>query len=36
MGLDGSRWVRIGQFPVLKIDFENIGPNEKHFIKEVL
>ena len=36
MGQERSREVKIGLFPVLKIDFENFGPNEKRFIKEVL
>ena len=34
IGLDGSRWVKIGQdrsISCLKIEFENIGQNEKHF-----
>ena len=36
MGQDGSRYVMISLFLVLKIDFENLGPNEKPFIKDVL
>ena len=36
MGQDESSYVKLSLFPVLKIDFENLGPNEKHFIKEVL
>ena len=35
MGQDASKWVKIGLFFVLKLDFENLGPNEKHFLKEV-